>query len=102
MISTFLDATTADGYNPYRVSSEGLDWEIPEPGPWSHFGYWGDHQIVYLTRLLALSEAHFPGALAGRLDQRGHACADVALPHRRLRGTGARSPPRGLLRSGRP
>ena len=77
MIANFLDATTADGYNPYRVSSDGIDWEIPAHGPFSHFGYWGDHQIVYLTRLLDLCERHLPGHLTARLGQRSHACADV-------------------------
>jgi hypothetical protein len=83
MIATFLDASTADGYNPYRVTSEGIDWEVPEPGPWSHFGYWGDHQIVYLTRLLELAEAHHPGWLGARLARRCHASA--AVPYR-IRG----------------
>lgn len=77
MIANFLDATTADGYNPYRVTSEGIDWEVPEDGPWSHFGYWGDHQIVYLTRLLEQAEAHHPGWITARLARQAHACADV-------------------------
>lgn len=77
MIANFLDATTADGYNPYRVTSDGIDWEVPEDGPWSHFGYWGDHQIVYLTRLLEQAELHHPGWISARLARRAHACADV-------------------------
>jgi hypothetical protein len=77
MIANFLDATTADGYNPYRVTSEGIDWEVPEDGPWSHFGYWGDHQIVYLTRLLEQAEAHHPGWISARFGRLAHACADV-------------------------
>jgi len=49
MISTFLNATTVDGYNPYRITYQGLDWEVPEPSnPWSNIGYWSDHQIIYL------------------------------------------------------
>jgi len=37
MICTFLNATTADGYNPYRISRQGIDWEIPEPdNPWAN------------------------------------------------------------------
>ena len=32
MICKFLNASTADGYNPYRVSRQGIDWEITEPG----------------------------------------------------------------------
>ena len=44
MICKFLNATTADGYNPYRLTSLGIDWEAPNPDdPWSNIGYWGDH-----------------------------------------------------------
>ena len=28
MILKFLNASTIDGYNPYRISSNGIDWEI--------------------------------------------------------------------------
>jgi hypothetical protein len=63
IISKFLNATTADGYNPYRITSDGIDWEVIEPeNPWSNIGYWGDHQIIYLQRLLELSENHYPAA----------------------------------------
>ena len=52
-ISVFLNASTADGYNPYRITRAGIDWELEDPDdPWSHIGYWGDHQIVYLLKLL--------------------------------------------------
>ncbi|NIP14298.1 MAG: hypothetical protein GWM88_06045, partial [Pseudomonadales bacterium] len=45
VISKFVNTTTADGYNPYRVTKDGYDWEAPEPDePWANFGYWGDHQ----------------------------------------------------------
>ena len=30
MICIFLNAT-ADGYNPYRITSDGINWEIIEP-----------------------------------------------------------------------
>ncbi|MBQ9144623.1 MAG: hypothetical protein IJX60_06725, partial [Paludibacteraceae bacterium] len=64
IIAKFLNATTADGYNPYKVTSEGIDWEVIEPeNPWSNIGYWGDHQIIYLCRLLELSHQHNPQAL---------------------------------------
>lgn len=64
IISKFLNATTVDGYNPYKVTNEGIDWEVIEPeNPWSNIGYWGDHQIVYLLKLLELSERHNPDAL---------------------------------------
>jgi hypothetical protein len=29
MIGVFLGATTADGYNPYRVTRDGIEWEVP-------------------------------------------------------------------------
>ena len=53
IISKFLNATTKDGYNPYRINKEGIDWEvIDEHDTWSHIGYWNDHQIIYLLKLL--------------------------------------------------
>ena len=64
MIHKFLNATTFDGYNPYRVTKDGFDWETIEPDdPWSYIGYWGDHQIIYLLKLLELQEKHYPGSL---------------------------------------
>jgi hypothetical protein len=61
MIAKFLNATTADGYNPYRVTRTGIDWEVPDPeDPWSNIGYWGDHQIIYLLRLLEASDRFEP------------------------------------------
>jgi hypothetical protein len=63
-VARFLDASTADGNNPYRVSSDGVEWEVPEPNnAWSNIGYWGDHQIVYLHRLLDLSVRYHPDRL---------------------------------------
>ena len=53
MIFKFLNASTFDGYNPYRVTKDGFDWETIEPdNPWSYIGYWGDHQIIYLLKFL--------------------------------------------------
>ena len=64
MICKFINATTADGYNPYRVTRDGIDWEIPEPhNPWSNIGYWNDHQIIYLQKLLEISHRFHPGQL---------------------------------------
>jgi hypothetical protein len=64
MICTFLNATTLDGYNPYRIAREGIDWELPEPNnPWANIGYWGDHQIIYLQKLMELSVRVHPGKL---------------------------------------
>jgi hypothetical protein len=53
MLYKFLNASTADGYNPYRVTKNGFDWETVEhDNPWSYIGYWGDHQIIYLLKFL--------------------------------------------------
>lgn len=68
MIVTFLNATTVDGYNPYRIMYYGIDWEVPEPGnPWANIGYWSDHQIIYLQRLLEISARFHPRKLQGFL-----------------------------------
>jgi hypothetical protein len=65
MIHKFLNATTFDGYNPYRVTKYGFDWETIEPdNPWSYIGYWGDHQIIYLLKFLEFMEAYYPNKLA--------------------------------------
>ncbi|NNJ70650.1 MAG: hypothetical protein HKP10_05110 [Kiritimatiellales bacterium] len=64
MICKFVNASTADGYNPYRITRDGIDWEVHNPiDPWSYIGYWGDHQIIYLLKLLEQSEAYHPGRL---------------------------------------
>ena len=64
MIHKFLNATTFDGYNPYRVTKDGFDWETIEPDdPWSYIGYWGDHQIIYLLKFLEFINSHKPGKL---------------------------------------
>ena len=53
MISKFLNACTQDGFNPYRINREGIDWEVIDPeDTWGHIGYWNDHQIIYLLKLL--------------------------------------------------
>ena len=58
MICRFVNASTADGYNPYRITRDGIDWEVVDPhDPWAHIGYWGDHQIIYLLKLLELLAA---------------------------------------------
>jgi hypothetical protein len=78
MVAVFLDATTIDGYNPYRISRSGVDWEVPEPDdPWSNIGYWGDHQIVYLLKLLETSHRFHPGRLEALLDRAVFTYADV-------------------------
>jgi hypothetical protein len=78
VVATFLNASTADGHNPYRISRDGIDWEVPDPeDPWSNIGYWGDHQIVYLLRLLEGWEATEPEAIGGWLDRPVFTYADV-------------------------
>ena len=64
MILKFLNASTFDGYNPYRVTKDGFDWEIiEEHDPWSYIGYWGDHQIIYLLKFLEIIQAYYPNKL---------------------------------------
>ena len=64
MICKFVNASTADGYNPYRITKAGIDWEKPEPtDPWANIEYWGDHQIIYLLKFLEFSNDHHPGTL---------------------------------------
>jgi hypothetical protein len=85
MISIFLNASTADGYNPYRITRAGIDWEVFDPAdPWSHIGYWGDHQIIYLLRLLEGMEHFQPGGIRARLNSRCHAYANVPYEIRGL------------------
>jgi hypothetical protein len=70
VIAKFVNASTMDGYNPYRITKEGIDWEVEEPDdPWSYIGYWGDHQIIYLQKLLELSRQFHPTRLAELLHQ---------------------------------
>jgi len=78
VIAIFVNASTADGFNPYRLSRAGIDWEVPEEGnPWATIGYWGDHQLVYLGRLLEHLSNTFPGRLEQLLTQRWFTFADV-------------------------
>jgi hypothetical protein len=78
VITRFVNTTTADGYNPYRVTKEGYDWEAPDPDdPWAHFGYWGDHQLIYLLKFLEWSRRHHPGRLERMLAEQRFVYADV-------------------------
>ncbi len=78
MVRKFLNATTIDGYNPYRVQKNGFDWEVIEPhNPWSYIGYWGDHQIIYLLKLLELLRDTQPDALHDLVSTEGFAYACV-------------------------
>ncbi len=78
MVHKFLNATTFDGYNPYRVTKDGFDWETIEPdNPWSYIGYWGDHQIIYLLKFLEFMEDHAPGKLNSYFDKERFVYANV-------------------------
>jgi hypothetical protein len=81
MIHKFLNASTFDGYNPYRVTKDGFDWETIEPdNPWSYIGYWGDHQIIYLLKFLEFIENYQPGKLNAYFDNECFVYA--AVPYR--------------------
>ncbi len=78
MITKFVNASTADGYNPYRITRQGIDWERPEPeNPWANIGYWGDHQLIYLLKLIEQSVAHNPKAIHSLLTRDLFAYANV-------------------------
>ncbi|HVJ04704.1 MAG TPA: hypothetical protein VM578_03415 [Candidatus Saccharimonadales bacterium] len=78
MIFKFLDSSTPDGYNPYRITRDGYDWEVLDPhDPWSCIGYWGDHQVVYLLRLLEQAQRHDPEALPRLLTREVFSFANV-------------------------
>jgi len=87
-IAKFVNASTPDGHNPYRISREGIDWETLESGnSWSNIGYWGDHQVGYLLRLLERSRAYHPGLLGELLTREIFVYADVPYrikPYREL------------------
>ncbi len=78
MIAKFVNASTIDGFNPYRINKAGIDWEkVEEDNPFSGFGYWGDHQVIYLLKLLAQLQAHFPKRLTELLTSEVFAYANV-------------------------
>ena len=78
MVCKFVNASTADGYNPYRVTRDGIDWEVVDPrDPWSYIGYWGDHQIIYLLKLLEIVQRHEPATLRHLLTHEVFSYADV-------------------------
>lgn len=78
MIFKFLNASTLDGYNPYRISRSGVDWEVIEhDDPWSYIGYWGDHQLIYLLKLLEIARSHKSLSLSGLSNMPWFVYADV-------------------------
>ena len=80
IIAKFVNASTIDGYNPYRITREGIDWEVPSPDdPWAALGYWGDHQIIYLLKFLEQAAQIRPEGLSFLLGQRLFSYANVPL-----------------------
>lgn len=77
-LSKFVNASTVDGYNPYRVTKDGIDWEVLEPeNPWSNIGYWGDHQIIYLLKFLEQAEKYHERGLKALLNRNIFSYANV-------------------------
>ncbi|MFN0149383.1 MAG: hypothetical protein ACKVU1_01560 [bacterium] len=78
IIAKFVNASTVDGFNPYRITRDGVEWEVTSPDdPWSYIGYWGDHQVVYLLRLLEALQRFSPGVLESLLEREIFCYADV-------------------------
>lgn len=78
MLFRFLNASTFEGYNPYRITKNGFDWETIEPDdPWSYIGYWGDHQIIYLLKFLEFSENYNPDYLENLFLEKSFVYANV-------------------------
>ena len=78
VVVKFLNTSTMDGYNPYRVFNGSFDWEEVDPeDPFSGIGYWGDHQIIYLLRLLEALRAHDPDLLDNWLNNALFVSANV-------------------------
>ena len=78
VICKFVNTSTADGYNPYRITKKGYEWEVPNPDePWSNIGYWGDHQLIYLLKLLEMSHDYHPNRLRDLLAEEIFVYADV-------------------------
>jgi len=78
IIIKFVNASTADGYNAYRITKSGIDWEKPDPeDPWANIGYWGDHQLIYLLKLLENAEKFYPGSISRELGNSIFVYADI-------------------------
>lgn len=78
IIAKFLNAMTIDGFNPYRISKDGIDWEIPDPtDPWSNIGYWNDHQVIYLQKLLEFQYKISPKVIHEYLSKKLFSTANI-------------------------
>ena len=81
MVFRFLNASTADGYNPYRITKDGFEWEEPDPSdPWANIGYWGDHQIIYLLKLMERCRDQSPTSFLTNLPR--ECCTYADIPYR--------------------
>ena len=77
-IIKFLNAMSLDGYNPLQINRKGINWERIDPqDPWNNFGYWSDHQVVYLHRLMIWLEKFYPGKINDLLNQEIFSSADI-------------------------
>ena len=86
MVAKFVNASTVDGFNPYRITRDGVDWEtVSSEDPWSNIGYWGDHQIIYLLKLLESLDRHEPAALDGLMGREIFSYAEVPYRIKTLR-----------------
>lgn len=95
-VAKFVNASTADGYNPYRISTNGFDWEVLDPtDPWSNIGYWGDHQVNYLLRFIDQSQRYHPGKLNDWFSREIFVYADV--PYRLKEASSLRRDPRNSI-----
>lgn len=76
--SVFLNAMTVEGYNPYRISRAGIDWEVPEKGnPWAQYGYWGDHQVIYLQKFLEFLSSLNKKSLQNMMNEKAFSTANI-------------------------
>ena len=85
MIAKFVNATSIDGYNPYRINSDGIDWEVSDQDdPWSYIGYWNDHQIIYLQKLLEQLNNYDPKKLNQIFSQEIYSYANIPYKLRKF------------------
>lgn len=78
LCAKFLNAMTPDGFNPYRITKSGVDWEEPDPdNPWAQIGYWGDHQVIYLEKLLEFFSKKDRASLLSLLNKKSFSSSNV-------------------------
>ena len=63
MIAKFVNASTADGYNPIGLPGTASTGNVRNPKSPANIGYWGDHQLIYLLKLIEQSLDHEPDTL---------------------------------------